>query len=148
MDIAVWHIWIIIAVLLFIVEIFTTGFLTAVLALGCIAAGIASYFDYGIKIQFLTFSIATLIGFFGIRPFMIKFAHRKSGKIKTNMEALVGKVGKVTEIIDPNKNQGRVMVEGDDWKAETENDEIIDIGERVEVLRVNSTILIVKSLKK
>lgn len=148
MDIEIWHIWIIIAVLLFIVEIFTTGFLTAALALGCIAAGISSYFDYGIKIQLLSFSIGTLIGFFGVRPFMLNYAHRKSDKIKTNADALVGKIGIVTEAIDNIKNQGRITVEGDDWKAETENDETINTGEKVEVLKVNSTILIVKSLKK
>lgn len=147
MDIEIWHIWIIIGVLLFIVEIFTAGFLTAVLALGCVAAAIASYFDYGIKIQLLAFSIGTLIGFFGVRPFMLKYAHRKSDKIKTNTEALVGKIGKVTETIDNTTSQGRIMVEGGDWKAEAENDESINVGERVEVLRVDSTVLIVKPLK-
>ena len=124
MEIEVWHIWIIFAVILFIAEIFTPTFLMACLALGCIAAGISSYFDYGIKIQLLSFSIGTLIGFFGVRPFMLKYAHRNSNKVKTNIDALVGKVGRVTETIDSSKNQGRVTVEGDNWRAETENYEI------------------------
>lgn len=148
MEIEVWHIWIIIAVFLFIVEIFTPTFLMACLALGCIAAGISSYLDYGIKIQLLSFSIGTLIGFFGVRPFMLKYAHRNSDKVKTNIEALVGKVGRVTVTIDSSQNQGRVTVEGDDWRAETENNEIINEGERVEVLKINSTILIVKQTTK
>lgn len=63
------------------------------------------------------------------------------------MEALVGKVGRVTEAINSSKNEGRIIVEGDDWKAETENDEIVNIGEKVEILHVNSTILIVKPIK-
>lgn len=148
MEIEVWHIWIIFAVLLFIAEIFTPTFLMACLALGCITAGISSYFDYGLKIQLLSFSIGTLIGFFGVRPFMLKYAHRNSDKIKTNIEALVGKVGRVTVTIDSSQNQGRVTVEGDDWRAETENNEIINEGERVEVLKINSTILIVKPTTK
>jgi len=148
MEIEVWHIWIIIAIFLFILEVFAPTFLMACLALGCIAAGISSFFDYGIKIQLLSFSIGTLIGFFGIRPFMLKYAHRNSGTVKTNLEALVGKVGKVTVTIDSSQNQGRIIVEGEDWRAETENNVIINEGERAEVLKVNSTILIVKQTNK
>ncbi|HMK16993.1 MAG TPA: NfeD family protein [Chitinophagaceae bacterium] len=148
MEIEVWHIWIIIAILLFILEVFAPTFLMACLALGCIAAGISSYLDYGIKIQLLSFSIGTLIGFFGVRPFMLKYAHRNSNKVKTNIEALVGKVGKVTVTIDSSQYQGRVIVEGEDWRAETKNNEIINEGERIEVLKINSTILIVKRTNK
>ena len=148
MDIEVWHLWIIAAVLLFIIEVFTSGFLTACLALGCIAAGVASFFDFGIEIQLLSFSIWTLIGFFGVRPFMLNYGHGKSERVKTNVDALVGKIGKVTVPIDNTKNEGRVMVEGDDWRAETENDETINAGDKVEILKIDSTILIVKPLKK
>jgi membrane protein implicated in regulation of membrane protease activity len=148
MNILVWHIWIIIAVLLSIIEIFFPTFFAACVALGCIAAGISSYFGYGIEIQLVSFSIGTLIGLFGVRPFMLKYVHRKSIKVKTNTNALVGKIGKVIVMIDNSKNEGRVIVEGDDWRAETETDEIISAGEKVEVIEINSTILIVKPLKK
>lgn len=148
MEVEVWHIWIIVAILLFIVEIFAPTFLASCLAIGCITSGIFSYFDFGIKTQLVAFSIGTLVGFFGVRPFMLKYAHKKSNKVKTNMDALVGKVGRVTVTIVGSKNQGRVTVEGDDWKAETENYEIINEGEKVEVLKVNSTILIVKPFPK
>lgn len=148
MEVEVWHIWIIVAILLFIVEIFAPTFLASCLAIGCITSGTFSYFDFGIKIQLIAFSIGTLVGFFGVRPFMLKYAHKKSKKVKTNMEALVSKIGRVTVTIDSSKNQGRVTVEGDDWKAETETNEIINEGERVEVLKVNSTILIVKPFLK
>lgn len=148
MTFSVWYIWIIFAILLFIIEIFAPTFIAICIALGCIAAGISSYFDYGIKIQLLSFSVGTLIGFFGVRPFMLKYAHRNSDKIKTNVDALIGKIGKVSVTIDHSKNEGRIKIEGDDWRAESENDEIINAGEQVEVLKINSTILIVKHFKK
>lgn len=148
MDLAVWHIWIIVAILLLIAEIFTTGFLTATLAMGCLAAGFFAYLDFGIGIQLTAFSVFTLIGFFGIRPFMLKYAQRENAQIKTNTDALIGKIGKVTEAIDNRSSQGRVIVDGEDWRAETEADEIVDPGEKVQILRVNSTKLIVQPLKK
>ena len=104
--------------------------------------------DFGIKIQLLTFSIGTLLSFFGVRPFILKYGHKKSGDLKTNVHALVGKIGKVTVTIDNSQNQGRITVEGDDWKAETENNEILNAGERVEIIKVDSTILKVKLIRK
>ena len=82
MDIEIWHIWIIVAVILFIVEIFAPSFLFGSVAIGCILAGFVSAFDCGIKIQLIAFAIGTLVAFFGIRPFMLKYLHKKSDKIK------------------------------------------------------------------
>lgn len=148
MELETWHIWIIIAIVLFIVEIFTPAFLAACLGIGCLFAGVFSYLDFGVNIQLLAFSAGTLLSFFGIRPFILRYGHKKDGDLKTNVHALVGKTGKVTVTIDNSQNQGRVTVEGDDWKAETENDEILNVGEKVEILKVDSTILFVKSIRK
>jgi membrane protein implicated in regulation of membrane protease activity len=148
MELEIWHIWIIAAIVLFIAEIFTPAFLAACLAIGCIFAGITSAMDFNIKVQLLAFSAGTLLSFFGVRPFILRYGHRKSGDLKTNVHALVGKTGKVTVTINNSLNQGRIIVEGDDWKAESENNEILNAGEKVEIIKVDSTILIVKSIKK
>jgi membrane protein implicated in regulation of membrane protease activity len=148
MDLTVWHIWIIIAVLLFILEIFTAAFLAACVAIGCIVAGLISYFDFGLSIQLIAFSVGTLASFFMVRPLMLKYAYRNREEVKTNVDALSGKIAKVIVTINNSQNEGRVKVEGDDWKAESENNEIINIGEKVEILKVKSTILIVKPITK
>lgn len=44
-----WHIWIIIALLLFIIEIFTSGFAIFCISVGAIAAAIASELDMELK---------------------------------------------------------------------------------------------------
>ena len=102
----------------------------------------------GYMVQLIAFSTGTIISFFGVRPFILKYGHKKGGDLKTNVHSLVGKIGKVIVTIDNSQSQGRVIVEGDDWKAETENDEILNAGERVEILKVDSTILTVKLIKK
>jgi membrane protein implicated in regulation of membrane protease activity len=56
----------------------------------------------------------------------------------------VGKTGRVSERIDRAANTGRVIVEGDDWRAVSENDVPIESGARVEIIRVDSTILLVR----
>lgn len=148
MEFEIWHIWIIVAVILFIVEIFTPAFLAACLAIGCVFAGLASLMEAGIEVQLLAFSVGTLISFFGVRPFILKYGHKKSGDLKTNVDALVGKIGRVTVTIDNSQDQGRIAIEGDDWKAVSENNEIINAGERVQIVKVDSTIVTVKLINK
>lgn len=148
MKIEMWQLWIIISILLFIAEIFIPTFFAASLAIGCLIAGVFAFLDFGIKVQLFAFSIGTLLSFFTIRPLMLKYAHKNSKKVKTNVEAIVGRIGRVSVTIDGDKNTGRVSLDGDDWKAESVDGEIINAGERVEVLKVDSTILTVKPIKK
>lgn len=146
MEFEFWHLWIIFAILLFIIEIFTPAFLMACFAIGAILAGLVSFFGFGLNGQIVAFIIGTLISFLGVRPLILKYGHRKGGIIKTNVEGLVGRIGKVSTIIDNSNDEGRIIVEGDNWRAISDNDEIINIGERVEILKVNSTILTVKRI--
>ncbi|MEI7503124.1 MAG: NfeD family protein [Paludibacter sp.] len=148
MNIETYQIWIIISVILLIIEVFAPTFLAICLAIGCFASAFVAYLDFDVKIQLLAFSIGTLISFFTVRPLMLKYIHKKGSKIKTNAEALVGKIGRVIETIDYDKNLGRVIIEGVDWRADSENNEIINNGEKIEIVAINSTILIVKSINK
>ena len=146
MKIEVWEIWLIATVLLFIIEIFVPTFFAASLGIGTLVAAIFAFLGFGIEIQLIVFSVVTLASIFAVRPFMLKYAHKKNGHIKTNVDALVGKKATVVQTIDNSKNEGRVVVEGDDWKAQTENDEVVESGKKVEIVKVDSTLLIVKSL--
>ena len=136
-----WHIWIIIALLLFIIEIFTSGFAIFCISVGAIAAAIASELDMELKGQLICFSIATFASFVAVRPLMIKYFHKKSKQVQTNTNALIGRTA-----IDVGHNSGRVKIDGDVWRAIASKGEIIEIGEEAIVEQVNSTILTVKKL--
>lgn len=144
MNFEIWHIWVIVALIFGIIEIFTPSFIAFSIAIGCLFSAAAAGFDTSIKIQLLAFSIGTAIAFFGVRPFMMRFAHKKSNAVKTNVDALIGKTGRVTEAINNAQNTGRAIVEGDDWRAISEDNSVINAGETVEVIKVDSTRLIVK----
>jgi membrane protein implicated in regulation of membrane protease activity len=144
----IWQIWLIAAVALFIVEIFSSTFVFLCFSLGCIVSSVCAWFGLGAAMQILCFSIVSFIAFFMVRPLMLKYAYRKSSKVKTNTDALIGAKGRVTEEINLQKNTGRVFVNGDDWKAESENGEPIPFNEQIEVIKVDSTILIIKQIKK
>ena len=140
-----WHWWMYAAILLFIVEVFTPGFIVACLGLGAVTASIFAYLGYDIDVQFMAFSISTLISLFLIRPLLYKKGE-KEDKIKTNTDALIGRTGSVSETIDNKNNKGRVMIDGDQWKAYSQNNEIIELNAQVEVTSINSTIITVKKI--
>jgi len=137
-----------ISIVLFIGEIFTPGFLLACFGIACLFSGLTSFFGMGIKTQIIVFSISTLAVFFGIRPFVLKYFYTSTGKIRTNVDALVGKTGFVSERIDPSTNKGRVIIGGEDWKALSIDETVIEIGEKIIVVKVDGVKLLVKKFSK
>ena len=142
-----WQIWLIVAAGFFIVEIFSTTFVFLCFSVGCAVSAVCAYFGLGHVWQILVFSIVTFISFFTVRPLMRKYAFRKTSKVKTNTDALTGQKGRVVETIDFSKNTGRAFVYGDDWKAVSENNQVIPENEMIEVVGVDSSTLIVKPIK-
>ncbi len=145
MNLAIWHAWVIVGILFFIGEIFTPGFFLACLGIACLGSGLASAFGLGIGSQILVFSITTLAVFFGIRPFFLKYLYSPGTKVETNVKALVGKTGLVSERIDSSRNKGRVVVGGEDWRAVSIDETVIESGEKIAVVQVEGTKLVVKS---
>ena len=140
----IYVVWFIVALVLLIVELFTASFGVVCFSFGAVAAGIAAYLGLGTVWQLALFSVVSFIAFVFVRPVIVKFLLKKKDEVLTNADAVVGRVGIVTEEIDPNKNTGRVKIDGDDWKAEASK--TIAVGEKVEVLSRESIILKVKSL--
>ena len=63
-------------------------------------------------------------------------------KVATNASAMVGKRGVVCQEVD--EVSGRVMVEGVDWRANSEDGELLPIGTKVVVTAIDSVVLTVK----
>lgn len=142
----IWHIWVIVALVFVIVEMFTTGFAVMCISFGCLFGAGASALDWDIKWQLLVFAVGTALAFLTVRPLVYKFFYKKGQEVKTNVDALVGRRAIVTERIEGELHAGRVKVDGDDWKAVSTDTEPIEVGEAVEITAINSVILTVKRL--
>lgn len=138
-----WHTWVILAIILFILEIFTPGFIVACFGVGCLAGGLMDYLGFGFGYQIIAFSIVTLILFFTIRPLVVKHLYKTGEPIKTNVDALIDQIGIVDEKIDPKEHTGRVIVGGDNWKAISIDDVVIEKGEKVQVKKIDGIKLFV-----
>lgn len=138
-----WQIWVIAALLLFILEIFTAGFAVACFSIGALAAAVAAALGATILWQVVIFAIGSLIALVVVRPIVIRLFGKKD-HTPTNTDALIGRSGRVSETIDPETGKGRVAIDGDDWKAVSEDGSAIEKGTKVEVVSRESVIITVK----
>jgi len=136
-------IWLILAIFFVVLEIFTPGFAVLCFGIGAVAAAIVSFYA-GLEAQLLAMVIGTTVGFVLVRPFVLKVMSRKKKEMKTNVDALIGRRGVVSEAIDASQHTGRVAIDGDDWKAISADGSHIDVGQNVEVVNRESLIITVK----
>ena len=141
------YIWIAIFVVSLFVEIATTALLSCWFAAGSLAALILSAFlgDRLIWLQVLVFVIVTVACFLLLRKYFLK----KKKESKTNVDTLIGEIGDCQEVIKKHY-PGTIKIKGLIWTAEVEqeNDEVIEPGDLVEILRVSGNKLIVKKYKE
>lgn len=142
----IWIYWVIAALVLFIIELFTTGFAVICLAVGALGGAVAALVGADVEIQFLAFAVVSILAIVGLRPVLKRLFFRKGVKVQTNVDALIGKRGVVCVDIERDDDNGRVMVDGLDWRAKSIDNEPLSKGTKVEIVERDSVILIVKKL--
>ena len=146
MGIKIWWIWMAIAAFFVIAEIFTMGFALLWFGIGAAAAGILALIGFGLGWQLASFIVISGVLFAVSRSFAEKFTKKQPPGV--GADRFVQEKGVVTEEIDNIKNTGRVRIGKDDWRADSDTDEVIPTGSMVEVTRVDGTHLVVKVLNK
>ena len=137
-----WQIWLIIAGIFFVGEIFTLGFLIFWFGIGALFAMFTSFFTTNIVIQTTVFIITSTVFIFLTKPFVKKFLDVK--KTNTNVFSIIGKKAIVIQEINPLHSLGLIKLNGEIWSAESENNEIIKKGSEVEISEIRGVKAIVK----
>lgn len=137
------YIWIGIAVVLAIVELSTTQFVSLWFVIGAVVCAIASAtflegYIFWQTVLFVAVSAACLLA---TKPLVKKL--RKKNFEKTNSDKYIGKTGKVISDIGYNTYTGQVEVEGKKWTATTSDDSVIKAGTTVKVLEIQGVKFIV-----
>ncbi len=138
----VWQMWIAIAALFVVGEIFTAGFFLFWFGVGAAVAGILALLGFDSAVQWGSFVIVSGILFAVSRRFAEKFTKEQPPGI--GADRFINKTGVTLEEIDNLKNTGRVRIGKDEWRADSETKETIPEGVRVRVTRLDGTHLVVK----
>jgi membrane protein implicated in regulation of membrane protease activity len=142
-----WQMWAIICVFCLIIELSTGGFFIICFAVGAFVSGAVSLLGVDFFWQIVVFAVCSLLCIFMVRPFALKyFRNHQSPDRVSNADALMGRIGTVSQTIEAG-GYGRVAIDGDDWKAESENGKEIETGARVKVVARESIIITVSEVQ-
>jgi inner membrane protein len=138
------YVWLTLAVLFTIVEIFTAGFFYACFAIAAVVAWACGIFVHGAVWQIIIFCVVSI----GLIPLTRTFARRVTNQSipQAGVDALIGLTGFVTHAINPNDSRGKVKVENQDWRAESEQS--IEAGAKIAVIAIKGAMLIVKKVNE
>ena len=132
-----WLIWTFIFLLCLILELSSGDFYVICLAVGAVVPIVVSFFT-PLWLQILLWALSSVFSIWLVRHLRTVGDARLS-----NADALIGRIGVVIADI-PAGASGYVKVDGDEWKAVSQNGMAITSGNRVEIVSRESIIVTVK----
>jgi membrane protein implicated in regulation of membrane protease activity len=138
-----WVVWMLVAAVLAVGEVFTLAFLLGLIALAAVAAGVVAALGASVLVQLVVFIGVSIASLALLRP-VAKDHVRTPARLRTGTAALVGARAVVIERVDD--LGGRVRIGGEEWSARAFLEgQVIEPGTRVEVAEIEgATALVVE----
>jgi membrane protein implicated in regulation of membrane protease activity len=135
--------WGVLIIVSLIVELITEELTIIWGTIGAIFSFLAAIFKAEIWLQLLIFIVFTTLTIIIFRPIIKKIA--KKEMVRTNADRIIGMVAVVTE---PFKNNevGRVVVNGQSWRATSTSFQEFFEGEKVQVEGISGTKVIISKI--
>ena len=140
-----WQVWTVVAVACLILELTAGDFFIICFSIGAVFAAITAALGGGIYLQLVMFAVFTLVSLFWVRPFAQRYLHKGEDNRVSNADALIGRQGRVVETVRADGFE-RVQIDGDIWKAVTNETADIPEGAAVRVVSRESTIINVETI--
>lgn len=137
-----WQLWTIVAIVCLIIELSSGDFFIICFSIGALLGIVGAVVGINIYWQILLFAIGSLLAIFFVRPVALRYLHKNEPNRPSNADALIGRTGKVTETIKAG-DYGYVAIDGDMWKACSQENVDIEKGAMVSVVDRQSTIITV-----
>ncbi|QTX31788.1 NfeD family protein [Aminithiophilus ramosus] len=143
---APWQVWTLAALLLFIGEILTPGFVLACFALACLVpAAVTLFTPLGFQAQMGLFALSSLAVYVLLRPAVVRYLSSRESRIPSNAEALIGAAGRVVKEVPADGSGGYVKVAGKEWWAFHPQGKALSVGTAVVVTAVGGARIEVRS---
>ena len=135
-----WTIWAVIAMLCLIMELSYGDFYVTCFGIGAVCAIVISLSDGPIWMQVIAFAVFSVLSIYFLRPRLVALLNRSASHRKSNADAIIDRIGEVSETIKAG-DYGRVKLDGDDWKAQTDSVYDIPVGSKVRIVGRDSIII-------
>jgi membrane protein implicated in regulation of membrane protease activity len=136
-----WVIWVILAVVLGVAEIFTLTASLGLLGAAALLTAATAALGLPVPLQLLFFAVSSAAGLLVLRP--IAMRHIKQPQLpRFGVEALVGKPAYVTSEVTG--RDGRVRVGGEEWSARAYDETlVIPAGATVDIIEIEGATALV-----
>ena len=139
--------WAVLLVAFVVLEFATAGLTSIWFGLGALGALIsAAVAPDVIWLQIVIFLVVSGVALYYTRPLAKRY--HKTNRTATNANRVLDMVGIVKEPVDNLSTQGAVYVGGKLWSARAEETEVIPVGAKVDVLRIDGVKLIVRPVRE
>lgn len=137
--------WLIVFIIMVIIELATMGLATIWFAGGAAVAFLLSLAGVPVAVQVFAFFGVSIVLLAVTRPLAMK--HLNIKRTKTNVDDLAGKHAVVTKEINNLKDEGQIVLNGIEWTARSEDDDIIPVDTEVEVVEIKGVKAFVRPRK-
>ncbi len=137
-------VWAGVAVLFLVGEIFSAGFALLWFGIGAAASAVLALFNLPLWLQIVVFLVLSTV-LFALSRVFYKRVTRNADKTGIASDRAIGKTGIVVVRIDPDIGKGAVRVDQEEWRAVSVDGKPIEVGMKVEVVRLEGVRLFVKS---
>jgi membrane protein implicated in regulation of membrane protease activity len=135
-------VWIIVAAVLGVAEIFTLTAALGLLAVAALAAAGVAALGLGPVAQFAAFAVAAVAGIVVVRPLVWRHLRPQRGQHRFGVAALVGRQAHVTQEVTG--HAGRVRIGGEEWSARSYDETlVIPPGATVDVIEIEGATALV-----
>ena len=136
-----WIIWIILAVVLGVAEIFTVTAALGLLGAAALLTAATAAIGLPVPLQLLVFALSSTAGLIVIRP--IAMRHLRQPQLQRfGVEALVGRQAYV--VSEVTGREGRVRIGGEEWSARAYDETlVIPTGATVDVIEIEGATALV-----
>jgi membrane protein implicated in regulation of membrane protease activity len=138
-----WIIWLCVAIVLGIAEIFSLTFVLLMFAGGAVAASLTAAVGAPIAIQAAVFVVVSALALVGVRPYTRKLRDSRTGPdADIGLQALDGAAAVVLERVD--KQHGLIKVHGQEWTARAlDAEQSFEPGDEVNIVEIRGATAIV-----
>lgn len=137
-----WYLWLIAAVVLFIVEIVSSGFVVACFGMGALGATLIALLGLGASWQVGAFAVVSLLSFLVVRPIVER--RMRLPAVATGVDALIGRRIRLREAVHVGSEYLELPVDGDVWRAKLIEPQGLEVGQEVEIVRIDGIVLEVR----
>lgn len=139
-------IWLGLMVVFIFVEAATVATVSLWFAGGALVSMVAALLHVSVPVQVVLFFVVSGTLLASLRPVLQRYFVPKLKK--TNIDAVIGASGLVTEDIDNIQGKGKVKVGAMDWTARSTDDSMISAGTQIRVDRIEGVKVFVSPVKE